>query len=179
MPFRSPKGEGGSPPPRCKGIRHIRVVGRFSWHEQPGDFAERWFLRNYFRGINLSFRKIRKDKNGKKPDGFVLDQKRKVALAEIKLIKRREREPGVQKITTDDTVKSAIDKAKKQLGAINSELPKIIYIIGDDTFLKPESLRSGIFGKRKILSDGMEKSPLKATLVFIPTTKRTTNFSIN
>lgn len=125
----------------------MRVVGRFSWHDKPGDFAEQYFHNKYFHDIGLSFRKIRKDKVGKKPDGYILDRGRKIALAEIKLIKRQERGTAVQIITIDGTIRRAIRKAKEQLKTIDDGLPKIIYLIGDDTFFKPKSLRAGIFGK--------------------------------
>ena len=45
------------------------LVNRFSWHKNNGDFAEFYFRNNYFKWIGLNFRKIRKDKKGKKPDG--------------------------------------------------------------------------------------------------------------
>ncbi len=126
----------------------MRVVNKFSWHESPGDFAERYFLRHYFRNVGLRFRKIRKDKQGKKPDGYIKDASgKRIAVAEVKLITYHHRSPGIQRITLDTTVKRHIHTAKKQLRTETSELPKIIYLIGDDSFFKPVIFRSALFGK--------------------------------
>ena len=130
-------------------LKNMRVVNRFSWHKQHGDFAEKYLRNNYFRDIGLKFRKIRKDKEGKKPDGYILDKNsQKIAIVEIKLIKSQKRKPGiVQEITLNETIMRAIHRAKKQLDTINENLPKIIYLIRDDIFLKPETIRWAIFGR--------------------------------
>ncbi len=129
----------------------MRVVNSFSWHKQHGDFAERHLRQNYFKKLCLSFRKIRKDKNGTKPDGYILNGDQKIALAEIKLIKYQKQKstsgPIMPKITVDATVRRTISRAKKQLRAINTKLPKIIYLINDAAFLNQEMIRCGIFGK--------------------------------
>lgn len=136
---------------------NLPIVKRFSGHKNPGDFAERYFRQNYFKGIGLKFRKIRKDKKGKKPDGFVLDKKQNmIALAEIKLIEYKNRGNEFQRINTDDTVRNSILGAKKQLKAMNIDLPRIIYLIRDDTFLNPEALRQAIFGKQEMIVQGGE-----------------------
>ena len=70
--------------------KNLRVVNRYSYHKYSGDFAEKHFYRNYFKSIGLSFRKIRKDKIGRKPDGYIKDcHGNKIAIAEIKLVKYR------------------------------------------------------------------------------------------
>lgn len=126
----------------------MRVVNRFSWHKHHGDFAEKYLRYIYFRKLGLSFRKIRKDKNGIKPEGYVLDENgEKIALVEIKLIKSQKRKSGVHIITIDETIQRAIRSAKKQLRAIDTDLPRIIYLIRDDVFFKEESLRWALFGK--------------------------------
>lgn len=135
--------------------RDISIVSRFSWHKGAGDFAEGYFRRTYFKGIGLRFRKIRKDRKGKKPDGYVLDQSKiKIALAEIKLIKFKKRSAGVQLIKTDSTISNALRGAKKQLKAIDDKYPKIIYLIRDESFFKPITVRQAIFGKWKTTTLG-------------------------
>jgi len=131
----------------------IGLTGRFTWHKNAGDFAEKYFRKNYFSKIGLKFRKIRKNKEGKKPDGYILNKNnRKIALAEIKLIKSKVRKPGIaQFIKIDETIRRSIKKAKKQLKTIDDNLPKIIYLIGDDIFVKPKIVKIAIFGKLKIV----------------------------
>ena len=125
------------------------IVDRFSWHKNSGDFAEGYFLREYFKGLGLSFRKIRKDKKGRKPDGYILDSnKNKIAVAEIKLIKRQsQRGNGFSRIRMDETIQNQIRKAKKQLKSVDEELPKIVYLILDDTFAKFKNVMIAVFGK--------------------------------
>lgn len=129
-------------------ISSIKLVNRFSWHKNHGDFAEKHLRYKYFKNIGFSFRKIRKDKKGKKPEGYVLNTfGKRIAIAEIKLITSQKRIPGVHIITLDETICRAIKKAKIQLKTINNNLPKIIYIIRDDVFFKAETLRWALFGK--------------------------------
>lgn len=133
----------------------MRVVNRFSWHKNPGDFAEKYLRQKYIKGLGLSFRKIRKDKIGRKPDGYILDSKgKKIALAEIKLVKYQRRSPGIQRITLDETIQRSIRSSKRQLRNINTGLPKIIYLIRDDPFMKPGTLRWAIFGKEVMMVRG-------------------------
>lgn len=121
----------------------IGLIGRFTEHKNAGDFAEAFLRKYYFPELGLKFRKIRKDKKGKKPDGYILNKNnKKIALAEIKLIKKKVRTLGiVQDIQTDITIHKAIRKAKKQLRTIKNNLPKVIYLIGDDLFVKPTTIR--------------------------------------
>lgn len=124
-----------------------RMINRFSWHKQHGDFAEQHLLRKYFPLLNLKFRKIRKDKIGKKPDGWIIENNKKIALAEIKLIKYKQLKTGiVQKINTPKTIERAINYSKNQLKNINTELPKITYLLGDEIFFNETSIRWAIFG---------------------------------
>lgn len=125
----------------------LRVVNRFSWHGQPGDFAERYLRNVYFPSLGLRFRKIRKDKQGPKPDGYVLQNGRKIALIEIKLVTLVRRARGVQRITVSETVRTAIRQAKRQLGQILSKLPRIIYLIRDEPFFRSETAKCAIFGE--------------------------------
>lgn len=148
----------------AKSKNSILLVNRFSWHRESGDFAERHFRQNYFSGIGLSFRKIRKDRKGQKPDGYVLEKsKNRIAVVEIKLIqynKKYNTKAGgklqLQRITTDATTRAAIRKAKKQLQCVATDLPKIVYLIRDDSFLKSYILRAAIFGNWKTVMRGDE-----------------------
>jgi hypothetical protein len=127
----------------------IGVVNRFSWHKNHGDFAELYFRKNYFKGLDLSFRKIRKDKRGKKPDGYILDKdKNKIAVAEIKLIKSQNQTTNaIHSIKIDETITRAIKGAKKQLQIVKDDLPKVIYLILDDIFSKFKTVKTATFGK--------------------------------
>lgn len=127
----------------------IGIVNRFSWHKYHGDFAEIYFRKNYFKGLGLNFRKIRKDKKGVKPDGYILDQdKNKIAIAEIKLIKNQEEQNNeVCLITIDKTITSSVKKAKKQLKAVDNNLPKVVYLILDDISANINAVKTAIFGK--------------------------------
>lgn len=128
----------------------VVVVNRFSWHKNCGDFAESYFKRNYFKELNLSFRKIRKDKKGKKPDGYILDSNRdKIAVVEIKLIQNQDRETNeAQFIKIDETITRSIKSAKKQLHTIDEDLPRVVYLILDDISARFEMVKIAIFGKR-------------------------------
>ena len=129
--------------------KEIKVIDRFSWHKHHGDFAEKYLRLTYLPSLGLGFRKIRKDKKGKKPEGYVLDNKKqRIALIEIKLIRNQKREPRIiHLIKLDETIQRSIRSAKTQLKTIDTDLPKILYIIRDDIFLKPETFRQAIFGK--------------------------------
>ena len=133
--------------------KDIGLTNRFTWHTNAGDFAEKYLRKNYFSKLGLKFRKIREDKEGEKPDGYILNRNnQKIALAEIKLIESKVRKLGItQSIKTDETICRAIRKAKKQLKTIDDNLPKIIYLIGDDIFVKPEIVKIAIFGKLQIV----------------------------
>jgi len=128
----------------------MRITKRFSWHPRSGDFAEKYFRKVYLPSLGLNFRKIRKDKKGSKPDGWILLGKKKIALAEIKLITYNDRSEtahkGVVKITIDETIQHAISSAKKQLKNIKTILPKILYLILDDPFANSKSILDATFG---------------------------------
>lgn len=126
----------------------IGIVNRFSQHKCPGDFAETYFRKNYFKGLDLNFRKIRKDKNGVKPDGYILNNdKNKIAVAEIKLIKNQEKQSDeAYLVTIDETITRTIKKAKKQLKTIGG-LPKIVYLILDDISARFKTVKSAILGR--------------------------------
>ena len=157
-----------------------KLVNRFSWHKHSGDFAEKHLISKYFKDIGFSFRKIRKDKNGKKPDGYILNSARKkVALAEIKLITSKKRVQGVHITTLDETIRKAIKKAKTQLRTINSNLPKIIYIIRDDVFLKSGTLRWALFGKWKTVISRGGKTIFNDYSGFFPQNKEDNKFRDN
>jgi len=160
-------------------ISTIKVVNRFSWHKNPGDFAEKHVRSKYFKDIGFGFRKIRKDKKGKKPEGYILGTAgKRIALVEIKLITRQKRARGVHIITLDETIRKAIKKAKVQLRTINSNLPKIIYIIRDDVFLKPETLRWALFGKWMTVDRG-GKTIFSGYSGFFPKNKEDNKFRDN
>lgn len=127
---------------------NIPIVNRFSYHKSPGDFAESYFRRTYFKNIGLGFRKLWRDKEGEKPDGFILNCKReRIAIAEIKLIQYNRRVgEGFHRLHTPQTVRQAMRKARQQLHAVKADLPKIIYLIRDDSFLKSRVLKIAIFG---------------------------------
>lgn len=127
-----------------------RIVNRFSWHSDFGNFAEKDFRRNYFVPIGLQCRKIKIDNKNKKPDIYIKDSKyQNIAIAEIKAIKYKEYGDGCSYINIIETINYAIVRAKKQLASFKSELPKIIYLIGDNSFVKPKTLIPSIFGKWK------------------------------
>lgn len=154
-------------------ITDIGLTDRFTWHKNAGDFAEKYFRKNYFSKLGLKFRKIRKDKKGEKPDGYILNKNnQKIALAEIKLIERKVRKLEiVQAINTDETVKNDIRKGKSQLKVIDCNLPKIIYLIGDDIFVKSIMIRMAIFGKWIIMNsfvDGRRKTIFEGHSGFYP-----------
>lgn len=121
--------------------KRIRLLNRF----KNGYFAEEYFRKKYFPGLGLSFRKIRKDKNGLKPDGWILKNQEKIALAEIKLIKFQTH-LGIGRVTVDRTIKHSISQAKKQLKSILTHLPKLLYLIGDDVFVESVSILRALFG---------------------------------
>lgn len=123
-------------------MNKLRVINRF----EDGDFAEEYFRKRYFSSLGFSFRKIRRDKSGLKPDGWVLKNHKKVALAEIKLI-RFQTHIGAGRVTVDKTIKNLIHLAKKQLKNISTPLPKICYLIGDDIFVESTSILQALFGK--------------------------------
>ena len=57
-----------------------------------GDFVEKKWIENYFPSLNLDFAKIPKQKKKKTPDGYILHNQQKIALAEIKFLKCSKRE---------------------------------------------------------------------------------------
>jgi hypothetical protein len=126
----------------------MRITKRFSWHEHGGDFAENFLRKNFFSSLGLRFRKIRRDKLGKKPDGWILRGKQKIALSEIKLIQYSPKNnlKGVRWNTIDRTIQHAIAGAKPQLQNIKTTLPKIIFLIFDDPFAKARSVLDAVFG---------------------------------
>lgn len=68
-------------------LKDIQIVNLFSRYKNKGDVAEKYLRKNYFETLSLYFRKIRKSKEGKKPEGYVLDKNnKKIALVEIKCI---------------------------------------------------------------------------------------------
>src|SRR3989338_11373249 len=114
----------------------MRIIKRFSWHKQSGDFAESFLRKNFFSSLGLKFRKIRRDKKGKKPDGWILQDKQKIALSEIKLIKYSEKSDltRVHRVTIDRTIQRALAKAREQKKRINKKHPKKIFLIFYDDF---------------------------------------------
>lgn len=125
-----------------------RYVNRFSWNTDP-NFAERRFIATFFKQFGFRFRKIRTSNKNKTPDGWILDcDGRKIALAEIKLIRFKVRPPrAVSRITIDRTIRRALDSAKNQLETREDELPRIVLLIADDHFVSSDSVRDALFGE--------------------------------
>lgn len=133
------------------------IVGRYNWPSRSGHYAENFLIKKFFPSLGLRFRKIRKDKRGPVPDGWILRDKQKIALAEIKLIKYSfsNDTQKVHRITIDSAIQDAIDRAKKQLKNFDTELPKILYLIFDDSFANSRSVLVAAFGPwRTIIRDG-------------------------
>ncbi|MBU0577363.1 hypothetical protein KKF73_02270, partial [Patescibacteria group bacterium] len=134
---------------------------------------EEFLRKKYFKQLGLSFRKIRKDKKGNIPDGWILNSKNeRIALAEIKLIKEsfKDMKGGVMTITIDKTILNKIKKAKKQLKTIKTDLPKLIYFIVDDSFVSPRIIADALFGpwitienEGKVIYDGPRGLNLKSS----------------
>jgi len=117
-----------------------------------GNLEELNFRKTYFKGLGLKFIKINEDSKGQKPDGYILDSnKNKIAVAEIKLIKKQERISDdkfkLHPINIDKTILSSIREAKKQLRTIKSDLPKMVYLILGDSFASLKTAKLAIFGK--------------------------------
>ena len=126
----------------------MRITKRFSWHKQSGDFAESFLRKSFPSSLGLRFRKIRRDKKGKKPDGWILRDKQKIALSEIKLITYSAKSAlkGVHRVSIDRTIQRALARAKEQLQSIKTTLPKIIFLILDDPFANSRSILDAAFG---------------------------------
>jgi len=126
----------------------MRITKRLSWHKKSGDFAENFLRKKFFPSLGLKFRKIRKDKKGKIPDGWILRGRQKIALAEIKLIKYSPNSDlkSVHRVTIDKAIQDAIASAKKQLKDFTTTLPKILYLILDDSFADSRSVLDAAFG---------------------------------
>lgn len=131
----------------------MRVVKLFSYQKEAGIRAENYLIEKFFPSLGLVFEKIPKNE-GNTPDGWILDDGQKIALAEIKLI-RHEKETkhqlssgaiGVHLIEIDKTIQSRISSAKKQLKTVETNLPKILYLVLDDSFADSRSVLDAAFG---------------------------------
>lgn len=133
----------------CDGDVIMRVVSRFKKKKNSGEKAELYLRKKYFPHLDLKFRKIRKDKVGRKPEGWILEKGQKIALAEIKLIEYQTKSkgsPNFSAIHVDRTVQKTISYAKKQLVTIKTKLPKLLYLIADETFVDADTILDAIFG---------------------------------
>lgn len=54
-------------------------------------------------------------------------------------------------MTIDETITRSIKSAKKQLQAVNSNLPKVVYLILDDTFACFKIVKIAVLGKIKTI----------------------------
>ncbi len=126
----------------------MRITKRFSWHKKSGEYAEDFLRKKFFPSLGLKLRKIRKDKKGTIPDGWILREKQKIALAEIKLIKYSPSSDleHVHRITIDKAIQGAIDGSKKQLKDFDTKLPKILYLILDDSYADSRMVLKAAFG---------------------------------
>lgn len=123
-----------------------------------GDDAEQDITKTYFSSIGVTFNKIEpiKGEKGteKTPDGYLSINGENIALIEVKFIAERSEGRGKQgefeKIKTDDAIRRQIKNAKKQLGNIESDLPKIIYLTNNEIFFDPDDVVTGAFGKLEI-----------------------------
>lgn len=126
----------------------MRATKRFSWHGKSGEYAEGCLIEEFFPSLGLEFQKIQENKERKNPDGWILRNKKKIALAEIKLIKYSPANGtrGAHRITIHKAIQGAIDRAKKQLKNFDTKLPKILYLIFDDPFANSRSVLEASFG---------------------------------
>lgn len=126
------------------------MTKRFSWHSKSGGYAEDYLIKKIFPSLGLEFDKIQENNEEKNPDGWILRNKQKIALTEIKLIKYHSKSntahSGVVRITIDRPIQDAISRAKKQFKSIKTNLPKILYLILDDPFAKSKSILAAAFG---------------------------------
>lgn len=119
-----------------------------------GDFIEGRWIKNYFPSLGLSFEKIPEQKNKKTPDGYVLNNKEKVALVEIKFLDYSEQElkysdnkdEYLHGEFPEKRLQKEISKSKKQLKTIKFEGPKIIYFITRSHEVDLQSLRNAVLG---------------------------------
>lgn len=150
----------------------MRITKRFSWHKNSGEFAENFLRKKFFPSLGLRLKKIRKDKKGRIPDGWILQDKQKIALAEIKLIKYSPTSglERVHRVTIDKAIQDAIDRAKKQLKNFDTTLPKILYLILDDPYADSRAVLDAAFGPWITVTRG-EKTIFNGPRGFHPTKK--------
>ncbi len=113
-----------------------------------GTDAEKFFITTYLDSHHLGFEKI-KETNTKTPDGYITDRnRRRIALIEVKLVTHGKREShGPEEEKIHKTIGRQISKAKKQLKQIETNLPKVVYLIGDDPAIESNSLKRALFGE--------------------------------
>ncbi len=128
-------------------LNMYRVVNKFSWHKRKGNFAAEELYNNLSKEFGLCFEIINPQGNGNHPDAWVHFDGKHIALAEVKMVEYQSpRFTGVRSITTHDTVRRQISKAKKQLRSRETDLPRVLYLVCDASFTDDEVIAWAIFG---------------------------------
>lgn len=124
----------------------MRFINRYSWHEKKGDYAAQELFKNLSVDCRLDFEIIVPDGPGLHPDAWILKDGEHIALSEVKMVEYKTPKKGVHRITTPKTIRNAISKAKSQLKARDTDLPRVLYLICDASFSNVQEIEEALYG---------------------------------